>query len=335
MLVVEDLQALPEQLPYPVLTIGVFDGIHRGHQAILRELVQRAKETAGTSVVLSFDPHPQKIIRPAEAPLLLQTRRQKEALLRRLGIDVLIRLPFTRRLSLCTAEEFADRILFSHGIREIRVGGNFRFGHRRSGDFATLRRLGESLGFQVVEVAAVQTRGWRVSSTLIRRALLQGRASWARHLLGRPYQMAGMVVRGAGRGEKLGFPTANLHPENELVPACGVYATWAWIGGRCAESITNVGFRPTVDGSSDAPVVETHLLDFRGDLYGKRLSLDFWRRLRSERKFSGAGQLVEQIQRDARRARLYFERVGRLPAAGNWPLNESDTQSEAERILDV
>lgn len=311
--VVESLEALPQQPAYPVMAIGVFDGVHRGHQAILEGLRDRARETAGTSLVLSFHPHPQKVIRPGDAPRLLQTGVQKEQMLRRLGIDYLIRHPFTRRLSLYTPDEFARRILYSHGIKEIRVGANFRFGHRRSGDFQTLQRLGQRYGFEVVEVEAVHTRGLRISSTLIRRALDEGRTSLARHLLGRPYQIRGVVIRGEGRGAGLGFPTANLQPRNELLPSGGVYLTHAWVNGDCHASVTNIGVRPTLDRPAAAPIVETHLLDYTGDLYGKSLALDFWLRWRDEKKFDNLQRLREQIGRDIEAARRYFDRLERIP----------------------
>ncbi len=310
---IEELEDWPRDLPHPVMTIGVFDGVHRGHQTILRTVLERARHTGGTSLVLSFDPHPQKVIRPAEAPRLLQTREQKAELLDRLGVDYLIRLPFTRRLSLLDPEQFARQILHHHGIREIWVGGNFRFGHRRSGDFRTLQQLGEKLGFTVREVPPVQVRGFRVSSTLIRRALEEGRASLARHLLGRAYEVRGMVVRGEARGAGLGFPTANLHPENELIPARGVYRTRVRVHGAAYDSVTNIGVRPTLEQRSpEQPVIETHLLGYRGDLYGQPLALEFWQHARAERKFASVEELKEQIGKDVRRARRYFARVSRL-----------------------
>ncbi len=321
MLTIDDLQRWPRDLAFPLLAIGVFDGVHVGHREILRRLVERARLRSGAAMVLTFRPHPQKVIRPSEAPMLLQTERQKLEMLKETGLDVLIRLPFTRKLSLLTPEEFAESILARHGVREIHVGSNFRFGHRRSGDFRALDELGKRWGFEVHEIKPVCLRGERVSSTRIRRLLLEGRVAAARRLLGRAYQIQGTVVRGAGRGADIGFPTANLLPENELVPAVGVYSTRALINGHAFPAVTNVGFRPTVDREGPStPVVETHLLDYVGDLYGKSMGLDFCRRIRPEIKFSGVDELKRRIERDVERTRAY---LGRLAARG-WRGNRED-----------
>lgn len=310
MRIYDSIEEFPKDLPYPVMAIGVFDGVHRGHQAILRRLVERAREKAGTSVILSFHPHPQKVISPADAPLLLQTPRQKEAILESLQIDVLIKLPFNRRFSLLSPREFAHDILFKQGIREIYVGSNFRFGHRRSGDFDTLKRLGQEFGFEVYETEVVCFRGTRVSSTRIREVLRQGRVALARRLLCRPYQIRGTVVRGSGRGRDLGFPTANLHPENELIPATGIYATRVRVNGNRLVGATSIGYRPTFPQAlPHVPVVETYILDFKGDIYGQALQLDFWFRLRGEKRFDSLEALVEKMNADIARIRRYWQKV--------------------------
>lgn len=309
MLIVDDLSRLPNPLPYPVVAIGVFDGVHRGHQAILRRLVERARSRDGTSLVLTFEPHPQKVIAAGLAPPLLQTPAQKEEILRAFSIGVLIRLPFTRELSLYSPERFAREILVDHGIREIHVGANFRFGHRRAGTFATLAEVGKRFGFEVYAVDAVCFRGTRTSSTQVRALLKQGRVEPVRRLLGRPYQICGTVIRGAGRGSTLGFPTANLEVENELIPAPGVYVTRCHVNGRALLSVTNVGFRPTFQaGLGERPVVETHVPGFSENLYGKGVRLDFCLRLRGERKFPGPDALKKQIEKDVRQARKYWAR---------------------------
>ncbi len=311
---IDGLEEMAEvRLPHPVLAIGVFDGLHLGHQAILRVVVERARQLDGTAMLLTFHPHPQKVISSGDAPLLLQTREQKEELLDQIGIQIMLQLPFTRRLSLYSPQEFAERILYRNGFREIHVGSNFRFGHRRSGTFATLQELGERYGFEVRETGAVLHEGERVSSTQIRSLLMGGDPEKAALLLGRPYQIRGTVVRGRRLGGQLGFPTANLAPQNELIPANGVYVTMAHVNGESRPSVSNIGFRPTVDRRPPpSATVETHILDFQEDLYGKPIALDFLARIRDEKKFSGLDALKTQIARDCETARAFFEPSGSL-----------------------
>ncbi len=313
MQIIEDLADFPQSLSYPVMAIGVFDGVHLGHQLILQRLSEQARKKKGTSILLTFTPHPQKIISPAQAPLLLQTRQQKERILEGLDVDILLRLPFTRRLSLYSPSEFALRILHNHGIREIHVGSNFRFGHRRSGDIAALTTLGEEYRFEVHEIDPVYHRETRISSSYIRSLLAAGRITLARRLLGRPYQMEGIVVRGSGRGNQLAFPTANLDLENELIPANGVYVTRAHLNSKAYPAVTNIGYRPTIrEQSSDQPVVEPHLLDFEENIYGKPMKLDLCFRLRTEKKFYGVEDLKRQIAKDVQRTRSYMKKLTEL-----------------------
>ncbi len=313
MQIIEDLAEFPQSLSYPVMAIGVFDGVHLGHQLILQRLTERAKKKEGTSVILTFTPHPQKIISPARAPLLLQTRQQKEKILEGLGVDIMLRLPFTRRLSLYSPPEFAREILHDHGIREIHVGSNFRFGHQRSGDIGALRTLGEEYRFKVHEIDPVYHRETRISSSYIRNLLTAGRVTLARHLLGRPYQVEGTVVRGSGKGAQLSFPTANLDLENELVPASGVYVTRAHLNGKTYPAVTNIGVRPTLPGqATDKPVVEPHLLDFEENIYGKQMKLNLCFRLRAEKKFDGVEDLKRQIGKDVARARRYMKKLAEI-----------------------
>ena len=315
MQIIQDLAEFSRSLSYPVMTIGVFDGVHRGHQLILERLTERAKKKQGTSVLLTFTPHPQKVISPAQAPLLLQTRHQKEKILETLDVDIMLRLPFTRRLSLYSPSEFALQILHNHGIREIHVGSNFRFGHRRSGDIATLRSLGEEYRFQVHEIDPVYHRETRISSSYIRRLLSAGKVTLARRLLGRPYQVEGIVVRGSGKGAQLDFPTANLELENELVPAAGVYVSRAHLNGKTYTAVTNIGYRPTIrEQSTDVPVVEPHFLDFEENIYGKHMKLDLCFRVRAEKKFDGVEDLKRQIGKDVERTRRYMKKLTELQA---------------------
>ena len=310
MQIVDDLAQFSPSLSYPVMTIGVFDGVHRGHQVILQQLVKRAQEKEGTSILLTFTPHPQKIISPDNAPPLLQTELQKNRILEELHLDMIVCLPFTRELSLLTPSEFARQILQNHGIREIHVGSNFRFGHRRSGDIESLKSLGPEFHFEVYEFKPVDFRGTRISSSYIRNLLREGRVALAKRLLGRPYQIQGTVVRGSGKGMELGFPTANLDPQNELIPANGVYATRAHLNGKTYPSVTNVGVRPTLhERAQGCPVVEPHLLDFKENVYGKSMKLDFCFRLRAEKKFKGVDELQKQIGKDVEGTRKYLQRI--------------------------
>ena len=305
MQIIDDLNHLPAGIPYPVATIGVFDGLHMGHQAIVKRVVQRAREVNGTGILLTFSPHPQKIISPADAPSLLQLPEQKHRLLRELGLDILVRFPFSRQVSRFSPERFVRDVLGSRGVKEIHVGSNFRFGYGRAGDFKTLESLGRKFGFDVFAIDSVRFRGQRVSSTVVRKLLGQGRVALCRRLLNRPYQILGTVVRGSGRGADLGFPTANLQPASELIPATGVYVTRATVNGAVFVGATNVGYRPTLGEPADKPVVETHLLDVDCDLYGEFMTLDFWCRLRSERRFSDLDALKRQLGSDVRVARKY------------------------------
>ena len=317
MLIITDLAHVSSR--YSVMAIGVFDGVHQAHRIILQQLVRQARERGGTALVLTFCPHPQKVISSGDAPALLQTEVQKQRMLEQLGLDVMVRLPFTRRLSLYTPDEFARQILYDHGIREIHVGTNFRFGHRRVGDLATLRLLGLKMEFKVHEVKPVYFRGCRVSSTYVRKVLSEGRVALAQRLLERPYQVEGIVVRGSRRGMEMGFPTANLDVENELIPTTGVYFTQAVINGERLPGVTNIGFRPTLhaDLPTEVPTVETHLLDFEGNLYGKPMKLEFLMRLRAEKKFDGIATLSSRIEKDVRLRRDYLARAGQIKEKGN------------------
>ena len=308
MRVVENLHLLQSELACPVLTIGVFDGVHLGHQEILKRVVFRAGEVGGTAVVLTFRPHPQKVISSGDAPPLLQTDEQKIELLEREGIEVLVRIPFTRKLSLLSPRQFVQSVLHRRGIREVHVGSNFRFGHRRAGDFQLLRELAGECGIRVEGIEQVRIGQGRISSTMIRENLGLGRVREASSMLGRPYEIWGTVVKGAGRGGRLGFPTANLQVLNELIPAVGVYVTQVQLDGVPIGSVTNIGFRPTLTpGTDPLPVVESHILDFNGNLYGQPLRLRFLKRLRPEEKFDNVEKLQHQVQRDIQNARDYLK----------------------------
>jgi riboflavin kinase/FMN adenylyltransferase len=299
-----------------VLTIGNFDGIHLGHQAILRAAVERAHETAAISTALTFDPPPRKVLRPETAPLQLSTREQRLAWFAEAGLEAVIFLPFTLELSRLRPEEFVQQILVRNlSVRTVLVGENFRFGHQQAGNVGLLRDLGQRYGFEVAVVPPITSRGEIVSSTAIRREVATGCVDRAARLLGRPFILTGPVVPGTGTGSRFTFPTLNLQPEQELLPARGVYITRTLLAGetRTRRSVANVGMRPTFNGTS--LTVETHLLDFSGPIDSKRIQLEFWRQLRPERKFANPEELRAQISADIGRARSFFSRLRRIRSA--------------------
>ncbi len=309
MKVVYSLAELPHGSPRPVATIGNFDGVHLGHQQLMRDLVRRSGEIGGTATVVTFHPHPLQVLARDNAPRQIQTLQQKLATFAALGIQLAVVIPFDLHLAHMSAREFATRILWDQlRLEEIYVGPNFAFGHRREGSFNLLKEIGEEKGFLVGRINQVQFRGSRVSSTAVRQALLAGQVALARRLLGRPYSLAGHVIHGNATGSRLQVPTANLQSDNDLIPRMGVYVSILNLGGDRFVGVTNIGVRPTViPEGTDAPVtVETHVLDFSGDLYGSRVSLEILLRLRDERRFPDKQALVAQISKDVARARRYF-----------------------------
>lgn len=291
-----------------VLTFGVFDGLHLGHQAIMRRIVAEAAARGATPTVVTFNPHPRAVLRPEAAPDLLQTFEQRLEGMKYLGIEQVVALEFTPELALVPAEEFVLRYLLEGlGARAIYLGRGFAFGYKRSGNIDLLRALGERRGFVADEVAEINLRGRRISSTAVRSALATGHVNVARRMLGRPYGVEGAVVEGRHLGgPALSFPTANLIPHNRVLPAIGVYVTATLYEGEWRRGVTNVGRRPTV-GDEKHLTVETHLLDFDEDIYGERIRVRFLHRLRGERRFPGLDELRAQIARDVGRARRYFE----------------------------
>jgi riboflavin kinase / FMN adenylyltransferase len=293
----------PQAWPAASVTVGNFDGVHRGHQALVREAVTGARAASGTSVVLTFDPHPSQVLSPDRAPASLMTLEQKAEVLSGLGVDCLAVLPFTRELSEQEPEAFAREVLaVALGARLVVVGSNFRFGRGRAGDVTRLLALGRSLGFAVRGVEPVWHEGAPISSSRVREALARGAVGAARDLLGRDFFVDGRVVRGDGRGRTIGVPTANLEAVNEIRPRAGVYAARVRTPeGVVRSAVVNIGRRPTYD--QDTFTIEAHLLDFAGDLYGAHLRVAFVERLRDERKFPDSEALVAQIRDDIARAR--------------------------------
>jgi riboflavin kinase / FMN adenylyltransferase len=287
------------------LTVGTFDGLHVGHQKILQSVMDRARATGQRSAVVTFDPHPMRLLLPDRAPFLIQTLSQRLAGIERMGLDAALVLRFDHALSLVSAEEFIERIL-AGGLRAgaILVGANFRFGHRGAGDVRLLGEFGKRHGFDVEIISPVEIGGKIVSSTAIRGAVASGNVANAIPLLGRAFSLTGEIRAGAGRGRTILFPTLNLAPEQELLPKLGVYATESAVGGKLYSSVTNVGTRPTFNGSG--VTVESHLFGFSENLSDGPMEIRFHERIRDERKFSGADALRAQIALDIETARKYF-----------------------------
>lgn len=310
MLVIRGIEKISAPFQEPVLTIGNFDGVHLGHQEIFRRVAERARDRGGVSVVFTFEPHPVRVIRPGGGPPLITLYEQKVELVARFGIDVLICAEFTPEFARTTAREFVASLLVERiGMKEIIVGYDWTFGRNREGDVNLLIRLGAQLGFQVCVMGPYSVNGTPVSSTRVRQLVEQGDVKGARRLLGRPYQVKGRVIRGRDRGGRLlGFPTANLRLVDELWPSKGVYAVTVEHAGRTHKGVANIGHNPTF-GESELSV-ETHLLDFSGDVYGKEIRLNFIERLRDEKRFAGPQELAAQIAADIERARAILSEQG-------------------------
>ena len=299
----------PARWTQPVLALGNFDGVHRGHRKILDRVKRVATEHGATSVVMTFDPHPPRIVRPDKAPPLLMTKAQKLAAIAAMGIQGAAIVRFTVELSHWDPEMFVRTVLVEWlRVSEVWVGANFLFGRDRTGNFTMLRTFGARYGFRAEKIDPVRYKDFVVSSTRVRRLISEGRVDEAGALLGHPYDIEGTVTHGERRGHAIGFPTANLCSENELMPPDGVYATTATIEDVVHPSVTNIGMRPTVD-TSGRRTVETHVFNLHRDLYGASIRLGFVQRLRDERRFDSVDLLREQIAEDCRRARVLFNRL--------------------------
>jgi riboflavin kinase / FMN adenylyltransferase len=295
-----------------VLTLGVFDGLHLGHQLIMRTVAERARAIGAVPTVITFDPHPRAVLHPASAPPLLQTLDQKVEGFGVLGIEQTIVIRFTQEFSLIRAEDFLRDVVKERlHAKEVYLGRGFAFGHNREGHIELLRRVSAELGFFADEVPEVRVHGQRVSSSRVRSLLAEGKVNLARRLLGRPYGVEGMVERGSERGHLLGFPTANVHPRNRVIPRNGVYVTGTLIEGQWRRSVTNVGVRPTFETAAE-PSVETFVMNWSGDLYGDVVRVRFLHRLRAEKKFGSLEELKTQIAKDVQTAQKYFERASVL-----------------------
>jgi riboflavin kinase/FMN adenylyltransferase len=302
----EILRSISElsRLPGPLfLAIGVFDGVHLGHHAVISTSAEHARAANGTPVVVTFDPHPEKILRPEAAPHLLTATRHKIALIRGLGVGHLLMITFDKEFAATEPEEFVQQLVkYSNPLREICVGHEWSFGRNRRGNLDLLKKLGRQFDFHVVGIPPVTVNGELVSSTTIRRALEAGDLTKAAAMLGREYTILGTVVRGDDLGGKIGFRTANLTAHNEQFPPNGVYFAQARLDGAVYPGVINLGHRPTVSTGQER-VLEIHLLDFDRDIYGKDLEVRFLQYLRPEKKFENVEALARQIDVDVRRAR--------------------------------
>ena len=308
MKIISRLEELAPEYVMPVVTMGNFDGVHLGHRKLIQTVAARAAKIGGTPMAITFHPHPLCMLVPDYAPMQIQTLSQKLAVIESLGIPVTLVIPYDEKLAGTGARDFALDVLCERlRIKEIYVGPNFAFGHRRQGSVNLLKEIGREKGFLAEKISQVEFRGTRVSSTAVRQALVYGQVALARRLLARPFTLEGTVINGAGLGSKLQIPTANMRAENELIPRRGVYITRLCVDGDSWAGVTNIGFRPTVNDEDGAALsIETHALDFNRDIYGKRIAVEFWGRVRDECRFASLDDLVARIRKDKESARRYF-----------------------------
>jgi riboflavin kinase/FMN adenylyltransferase len=306
MQIIQDIETIKEPFKSAVITIGNFDGVHIGHQALFHEVIELAEAMDGTAIAMTFEPHPIRVIKQNGHPPLITLYEQKAELIEKAGIDVLICIPFTMDFAALSARTFVEEILVKRiGMKAIIVGQDYTFGNRREGNVALLKQYGDELGFEVIVaewIQATDADNHRISSTAIRELVTEGAMEKAGKMLGRNYQIRGTVARGRDRGGKLlGIPTANINLQDELCPKAGVYAVIVNYDGQRYPGVANIGYSPTFD--DHVFTVEAHILDFKKDIYGEKIMVNFVQRLRGEIKFSGIDELIEQIDRDIAKAR--------------------------------
>jgi riboflavin kinase/FMN adenylyltransferase len=302
--VVRDFDSLQRLGKKFSLAIGVFDGIHRGHQAVIQAAMNDARACRGQAAVMTFDPHPVRVLAPDRAPLLLTSTPHKLALIESLGVTACLVIEFSRNFAETSAEAFIEKVATrTPDLQTICVGSRFRFGHDRKGSATLLRAMSTSRGFRLHELPSLTLDGETISSTAVRKLVAAGDLENATRMLGRPFSILGTVVRGDALGRKLGYPTANLNRHNEVAPPHGVYAVRARIAGELRPGLVNIGLRPTVKSGERTPLTELHVLDFSDDLYGRDIEVFFIARLRDEMKFPSLDALRAQIQRDEQAAR--------------------------------
>ncbi|MBI1912054.1 MAG: bifunctional riboflavin kinase/FAD synthetase [Deltaproteobacteria bacterium] len=286
----------------PVLTLGNFDGLHLGHRKIIKKVAERAKELKTKSVVFTFDPHPLKVVAPHKSPPLILDSEEKAKLISEFGIDYLIFAKFTKEFASTHPRQFVENVLVKGlSVKEVWVGHDFSFGHGKAGNVDYLRHLGEELGFKVFVMPAFKKSGAIVSSSRIRELVKTGNVRGAATLLGRNFKIKGKVVRGKDIGKEIGFPTANLKVSSEIIPENGVYVAYASVAGKSHPAVLNIGTAPTFGGKERC--VEVHILDFKNNIYGKKMEVSFVKRLRSEKTFKSKEALVTQIRKDTEKAR--------------------------------
>ena len=301
MKIIQDIETIKEPFKSAVITIGNFDGVHLGHQALFHEVIEMADTMDGTAIAMTFEPHPIRVISNNGHPPLITLIEQKTELIEKSGIDVLICIPFTMDFAALSAQTFVEDILVKRiGMKAIIVGQDYTFGHKREGTVDLLRQYADKLGFQVIVpdwIQPIDANNDRISSTAIRQLVMDGRMEKAGKMLGRDYQIRGTVAHGRDRGGKLlGIPTANINLHDELCPKVGVYAVIVYYDGNRYPAVANIGYSPTFD--DHVFTVEAHILDFKKDIYGEKIMVNFVQRLRDEKKFSGIPELIEQIDQD-------------------------------------
>ena len=308
MLIFNGTENIEEAISRPIITVGNFDGVHIGHLCVIEMVVERARNVGGSSVVMTFDPHPRTFFNPDSPVPMITTRDQKRELIENLGVDVLIEQPFDNDFASLTAEDFVVKTLLDKvGAVELIVSHKFKFGRHAAGDVDLLAKLAKEHGFALTLIGNLLFRDTLVASSFIRETIDSGEMELATSLLGRPYRIEGDVYPDTKRGtELLNCPTSNVRPENELIPATGIYASAVALEGRRIPAATYIGDRPTFEG--DKRVIETHLLDFSGSLYGQRIGVEFFKKMREDMKFESIGDLQRQIGTDIRQIREYLHR---------------------------
>ncbi len=303
---IEHIDNIERPFENAVITIGNFDGVHIGHQALFHEVIEKADALGGTSIVMTFEPHPTRVLKQNDHPPLITLYEQKVELIASSGIDILICFPFTREFAAISAKEFVEDILLKRiGMKAIVIGRDYTFGRNREGNLDLLQTYAENLGFEVIVADSIQTfhtKPGRISSTHIREIVMAGKVAEAQKLLGRYYQIRGIVATGRNRGGRLlGFPTANITLHDELCPKTGIYAVTVECGSKQYKGVANIGYRPTFEDHEFA--VEVHILDFNDDIYGQKIRVNFIQRIRDEIKFSNISELSDQIKKDIVKAR--------------------------------
>lgn len=305
---IDGVNAAKNQVVYA--TIGAFDGVHLGHQHLIRSMVIQAQENSAQSLVITFYPHPAVLLRSLPLPFYITTPSEKQSIFYQLGVDFVMNLKFTKKMAGMEPDEFMNFLLDQYSIKQLWLGKDFALGKKRSGNLTVLREIGKEKGFSIIDCPHLEDAKGKISSSEIRNWIITGNFSTTNRALNRYYSLEGKVIYGDARGRIIGFPTANLEVwQGKLLPTPGVYATWITIDDKTLPSVTNVGIRPTFESTDTIPRIEAHILDFDQDIYQKQVQLHFVENIRIERKFNSIDELVNQIQRDARRAEEILNNV--------------------------